>query len=102
MSGGIAYVCDGDGTFPKRLNREMVDLDPLDDEDRTWLRQTVQRHRDETQSTVAQGLLTNWDASVERFAKVMPKDYKRVLLAMREAAAEGRSVDEAVMAAAHG
>jgi len=102
MSGGIAYVYDGDGTFPKRLNREMVDLDPLDDEDRTWLRLTVQRHRDETQSPVAQRLLAAWDTEVERFAKVMPKDYKRVLLAMREAAAEGRSVDEAVMAAAHG
>ena len=102
MSGGIAYVYDSDGTFPNRLNREMVDLDPLDDEDRTWLRLTVQRHRDETQSPVARGLLAAWDREVERFAKVMPKDYKRVLLAMREAAAQGLSVDDAVMAAAHG
>ena len=44
MSGGLAYVCDPDGTFPTRLNGEMVDLDPLEDEDREWLRDVVRRH----------------------------------------------------------
>ena len=38
MSGGIAYVYDPDDTFAQRLNCEMVDLDPLDDDDREWLR----------------------------------------------------------------
>ena len=40
--------------------------------------------------------------SVGRFAKVMPKDYKRVLAAASAAEREGRDVNEAVMAAAHG
>ena len=75
---------------------------PLDDEDRTWLRLTVQRHRDETQSPVARGLLATWDREVERFAKVMPKDYKRVLDAAREAEERGVPVLDAIMAAAHG
>ena len=57
MSGGIAYVYDPDGTFASRLNREMVDLDPLDDEDIEWLREIIRRHCAETGSAVAQRLL---------------------------------------------
>ena len=37
MSGGLAFVWDPDASFHTRLNVEMVDLDPLDDEDRDWL-----------------------------------------------------------------
>ena len=51
MSGGIAYVYDTDATFPSRLNREMVDLDPLSEDDRTWLRGAIERHIAETGST---------------------------------------------------
>jgi glutamate synthase (NADPH/NADH) large chain len=99
MSGGIAYVLD---LAPSRLNTEMVDLDPLEEEDVEFLRDVVSRHHAETGSTVAAGLLASWDGAVERFAKVMPKDYKRVLTAASAAEREGRDVNEAVMAAAHG
>ena len=30
MSGGIAYVLDAAGTFARRCNHEMVELEPLD------------------------------------------------------------------------
>ncbi len=99
MSGGVAYVLD---LNPIRLNREMVDVDPLDDADVKFLHEVVRRHQAETGSTVAAGLLAFWDSVVGRFAKVMPKDYKRVLAAASAAEREGRDVDEAVMAAAHG
>jgi glutamate synthase (NADPH/NADH) large chain len=99
MSGGTAYVLDLD---IRQVNMEMVDLDPLDDVDRKTLRGLVERHHDETGSVVARELLTDWDLSVERFTKVMPKDYKRVLSAQARAEAEGRDIDEAIMAAAHG
>ncbi|MDX6287328.1 MAG: glutamate synthase large chain [Frankiales bacterium] len=99
MSGGVAYVLDLD---PIRVNPEMVDLDPLDDEDREFLRTAVERHRAETGSTVAAALLAGWDSAIERFGKVMPKDYKRVLAAMAAARESGESVDDAVMAASHG
>ena len=100
MSGGIAFVLDQDGTFPSRLNTEMVDLEAPDAEDAAWLRDRVERHRAETGSTVAARLLDDWDTSLGSFVKVMPKDYKRVLVAEREALAEGRDPVEAVMAAA--
>ena len=104
MSGGIAYVLDvaGNPLLAQRVNTEMVDLDPLDDEDRAFLRDTVERHLDETSSTVARALLTDWEDSVEQFGKVMPKDFKRVLAAQVEAERDGRDVNEAIMEAAHG
>ncbi|HTT85806.1 MAG TPA: glutamate synthase-related protein, partial [Acidimicrobiales bacterium] len=102
MSGGIAYVLDDDGTFAERVNPAMVALEDLDVEDRRWVADTVARHRAETDSAVAGRLLGSWGTSVERFVKVMPRDYRRVLEATSRAVEEGRSVDEAVMAAAHG
>ena len=97
MSGGIAYVLD---LRVRRVNMEMVDLDPLEDTDARFLREVVERHHAETGSAVAAKLLANWDPS--RFTKIMPKDYKRVLSAASQAEREGRDVNEAVMAAAHG
>jgi glutamate synthase (NADPH/NADH) large chain len=99
MSGGIAYVLDLNAA---RLNREMVDVDPLEDADAEFLREVVARHHAETGSTVAAKLLASWEEAAQRFAKVMPKDYKRVLIAASAAEREGRDVNEAVMAAAHG
>ena len=97
MSGGIAYVLD---CPVHRVNMEMVDLDPPDQDDIRFLRDVVERHHAETGSAVAAGLLGDWDPG--RFTKVMPKDYKRVLSAASRAEREGRDINEAVMAAAHG
>jgi len=105
MSGGIAYVYDPYGHFPSLVNYEMVELEPLSDLDREWLRATVERHRELTGSEVADGLLTQWESEVDSFRKIMPKDFKRVLSVMEEAAASGLSEDETlarVMASAHG
>jgi glutamate synthase (NADPH) large chain len=99
MSGGVAYVLD----LPtQRVNPEMVDLDPLTDEDRAFLADAVARHHAETGSAVAYALLADWDSAVDRFGKVMPKDFKRVLAAQAAAQRDGRDVDEAIMEAAHG
>ncbi len=102
MSGGIAYVYDPGRDFSERVNPQMVDLEPLDDEDRSWLRDAVARHRDETGSAVATRLLDAWDDATSDFVKVMPGDYRRVLEATKRALEAGTSIDKAVMAAAHG
>jgi glutamate synthase (NADPH/NADH) large chain len=102
MSGGVAYVYDPAGEFGSLVNYEMVDLDDVEDEDRLWLLEIVGRHAELTGSAVAQRLLADFEVQVEAFRKVMPKDYKRVLEAMRKAEEEGLDVDQAVMAAAHG
>jgi glutamate synthase (NADPH) large chain len=103
MSGGIAYVLDEAGDFASRCNTGMVDLEPLVDvEDVELVKDLLSRHIRYTQSPVAARLLVSWEATQPRFVKVMPRDYKRVLQAIKKAEETGMSVDEAVMASAHG
>ena len=102
MSGGIAYVYDTDGSFPSRVNREMVDLEPLDSDDQQELQQLIRAHFVETGSAVAEAVLERWNSEVERFVKVMPTDYRRVLEAQRQAEDAGSDPMVAIMEAAHG
>ena len=102
MSGGVAYVYDPANTFAQVLNPEMVDLDLLEEEDRAFLREVITTHFAETDSTVAHRILVDFRNQTAHFRKVMPKDYKRVLEAKREAVETGIEADQAVMAAAHG
>jgi glutamate synthase (NADPH/NADH) large chain len=97
MSGGVAYVLD---LVPDRVNSEMVEIERISPEDRDQLGGILHRHHRETGSPVAAALLAGWPEHAERFAKVMPKDYKRVLEATRQAELNGLDVDEAVMEAA--
>jgi glutamate synthase (NADPH/NADH) large chain len=102
MSGGVAFVWDPDSAFPALLNPEMVDLEECDEDDVSWLEQLLTRHVAETGSEVAGRILAAWPRSALRFTKVMPRDYKRVLEAMRAADAAGVGADQVIMAAAHG
>jgi glutamate synthase (NADPH/NADH) large chain len=112
MSGGIAYIYDPDGKFETRCNGAMVDLEPIrpsakaekDEQgrpaqrsisvkdngmgdmlhfDNERLRILIERHRLLTGSARAHELLSNWEASRQKFVKVMPKDYRRALMEMK-------------------
>jgi glutamate synthase (NADPH/NADH) large chain len=102
MSGGEAFVWDPEGRFAPLVNLEMVDLEIVSEDDSLWLRTTLRRHLAETGSEVAGRLLERWRDTVRDFVKVMPRDYRRVLEAARDAEERGVSVDEAIMAAARG
>jgi glutamate synthase (NADPH) large chain len=93
MSGGIAYVYDPDDTFAAKLNGEMVQMQQLDDDDRTFLRDTVESHQAHTESAVAARILEQWDGEIGHFKKVMPTDYARVMGVMKQAAADGLDED---------
>ena len=67
-----------------------------------WLKDAVTKHHEHTGSAVAASLLGDWTRRAGAFTKVMPRDYQRVLAAMRLARAEGRDVDAAVMEASRG
>ena len=106
MSGGIAYVLRRRRHVPARVNHEMVDLDPLDDEDRDLAaRPSSHRHQDETGSTVAARLL-------DRLGRARASSSRRSCRATTSGCstatkarprARGATADvEAVMAAAHG
>jgi glutamate synthase domain-containing protein 2/glutamate synthase domain-containing protein 1/glutamate synthase domain-containing protein 3 len=96
MSGGIAYIYDEDGTFDNNCNLEMLDLELVDDsEDERILRTMIEEHVAQTGSPKGQRLLDNWEASLPRFVKVFPTEYKRVLGQMsREDEAIEREVAE--------
>lgn len=88
MSGGIAYVLDRDDTLLQNCNLGMVELEKLQDaEDIDELQHLVVEHARLTGSTVADGLLRNWETSVRSFRKVMPIDYRRVLERQKRATA---------------
>ena len=113
MSGGIAYVFDQAGDFENRCNMAQVSLEPLLSEDTALetlynlggdletkgrvnishslnqndekiLHDLIVRHVHYTNSARGKEILDNWDASLEKFVKVIPVDYKRAL-AEREA-----------------
>ena len=95
MSGGTAFVLDEAGDFPQRCNLQMVDLEPLEDPDDVELvRDLLIQHAGYTGSTVAAGLLSDWDAAQAKFVKVMPLDYRRVLEERKRALAQEREAIE--------
>ena len=71
----------------------MVELEELSEDDRDFLRSTVERHVELTGSAKGESLLASWAVEVSKFRKVMPTDYKRVLTVMDESRAAG--LDEA-------
>jgi len=100
MSGGVAYILDEVGDFPTRCNMELVGLEKLTDADEleeVW--KLIQRHQAYTRSARAAAVLADWKNLAAKFVKVMPQDYKRVLLSLKKVQSQGLTGDEAVMAA---
>ena len=89
MSGGIAYIFDPEGKFPARCNMGLVGLETIDTEDEAnELYNYIKEHIEVTGSTCGQAILDNWDLNKSKFTKVMPHDYKRVLLERAARSAE--------------
>jgi glutamate synthase (NADPH/NADH) large chain/glutamate synthase (ferredoxin) len=84
MSGGIAYVLDVDGGFRRRCNTQLVGFDPLEDDDAALLHRLVSEHAARTGSELAARLLADWEATLARFVKVMPHDFKAARLRYRD------------------
>jgi glutamate synthase domain-containing protein 3 len=100
-------VLDADGTFERRCNREMVDLERLDQDkinDIELVRRLIQQHVEYTGSELGSRVLLEWERKAPLFVKIMPRDYKRVLEAQARAAASGRDASflELVGAASSG
>lgn len=79
MSGGVAYVYDTENHFPKNVNKEMVELESLENEDLETLKFYIERHLKYTNSDIAKNILENFEVTSKFFVKVMPSDYKKVL-----------------------
>jgi len=89
MSGGVAYVYDKDRRFEGRCNMELVDLEELTGEDAIEVKALISEHAQRTGSLVARNVLASWERSRERFVRVMPRDYRRVVEQQAEPAVQG-------------
>jgi glutamate synthase (NADPH/NADH) large chain len=114
MSGGVAYVLDADGDFAKRCNTAMVELERVERIggpaaaagvarhhgriDEALLRDLVEKQFRYTGSFRAREILANWDEMCGKFIRVMPSEYRRVLLTRN--AGEPVADDQKVMLAA--
>lgn len=84
MSGGIAYIYDVKQKFDQNCNKEMVEIDPIDESDEQYLLTMISKHYNYTQSTVAKFILDDFDNQLKNFVKVFPSDYKKILMAKEE------------------
>ncbi len=99
MSGGVAYLYDEHHDTATRCNLQMAAIEQLDANDAETLKTMLENHAINTRSTHAARLLREWETTLPRFVKLMPKDYKRVLTAIQQATASGLTGDEALNAA---
>jgi glutamate synthase (NADPH) large chain len=80
MSGGIAYVLDLNGNFDYYCNKGMVELGKINNrDDEVELQEMINNHYSYTGSTLAEKILVNWDEYMNKFVKVIPLEYKKIL-----------------------
>jgi len=83
MSGGIAYVLDEEGDFDYYCNMGMVELSLVEDlNDKKELSDLIASHYEHTGSKLSEKILSNLDGYMKRFIKVIPYEYKKVLMEM--------------------
>jgi glutamate synthase (NADPH/NADH) large chain len=91
MSGGIAYMLDVTGSFVYFLNKGMVELSGLDNEDdENFVKEQIGNHVYWTGSVYAKEILDAWGDYKPKFIKVLPVEYKRALEEMKLAELDRR------------
>ncbi|NBO79111.1 MAG: hypothetical protein EBV27_05690, partial [Actinobacteria bacterium] len=97
MSGGIAYLFNPN---TENINPEMVEIEDLDQEDIRFLQEIITNYIEETDSELAKKIIKNNE--ILKFNKIMPKEFKRVLIAKQKAELEGIDPLKAIMEASRG
>ena len=87
MSGGIAFVYNKNGNFSKKFNNDLSDIETLDEEDLYALYELIDQYFQNTHSVNAEYILNHWKEEKNKFIKVMPREYKKVLQARKLALA---------------
>ena len=99
MSGGIAYILDETGNNKGKINTDMVDLQELSSDDIEEVKSILEAHVENTNSNKGKSVLENFEALANKFIKVMPRDYNRMITTIKELEGEGYSRVEAELAA---
>jgi glutamate synthase (ferredoxin) len=75
-------------------------LEKVEDEnEKNEIKELIKKHYKYTSSNVAKNILNNWGKTKERFVKVIPKDYKRMMDVVNRMHIEGITGEEALMKA---
>ncbi|MFM2395050.1 MAG: Glutamate synthase large chain [Bacteroidota bacterium] len=80
MSGGLAYIYNSIANLKNKINHEMVEMEILAEHDFESIRKLLRDHFTYTGSTFALEILTNWEESSKKFTKIIPTEYKNVLI----------------------
>ena len=73
MTGGIGYFLDEDGSFPEKVNPEIVKIQRLVSEaGKEQLKSMITAHVEKTGSQKGQDILDSWDSYVGKFWQVVP------------------------------
>ena len=97
MSGGIAYILDFDEIY---CNKSLVLLEKIESaEELNEIKVMIEKHVGHTDSPQGKKVLKDWNSIEQRFTKVIPKDYKRMLANIAKAYKAGFSGEEALMVA---
>lgn len=100
MSGGVAYVLDENGNFAAHVNREMVDIGPIEEpEEIAAVHAMIERHSQYTRSARARQVLDAWPQMASKFVRIMPRDYDRILKSIARAQEQGLAGEDAIMVA---
>lgn len=100
MSGGVVYVLDRDHDFYRRVNKDLVSVEPLEDpEDIQELREMLTQHLEATGSPRAREILEQFEAYVGDFKKLIPWDYAAMTQAIAAGQAQGMEREAAELAA---
>ena len=96
MSGGVAYVLDDDTTLYKRVNKQLVSLEPVTNKyDVLELKQMITEHVAYTNSKKGKEVLDNFGEYLPKFKKIMPHDYKKMLNMIVQMEEKGLSSEQA-------
>ena len=96
MSGGVAYVFDDDTTLYKRVNKQLVSLEPVTNKyDVLELKQMITEHVAYTNSKKGKEVLDNFGEYLPKFKKIMPHDYKKMLNMIVQMEEKGLSSEQA-------
>ncbi len=99
MSGGIAYIYNKNNNFNINFNREMVEIEKLDDSDIDKVKSLIEEHVEATDSNLGKQLLLNWSIESKKFLKVVPNEYKKIITLIDKNKAEGLNHEDALLAA---
>ena len=96
MSGGVAYVLDEHNTLYRNLNKDLVLMEPVENKnDCNELKGMLTKHYDNTGSLKAKTILNDFEAYLPKFKKIIPEDYKKLMILTGQFEEKGMSYEEA-------